>query len=305
MLAFTLYALFIRRRSNDFLGVHSFFVPERLNRLSLYSYSKLINLNLLTPTTQFGPFKMTNSIAIRTTLTISFTLLLCNSIVQAQDDVPAVVENQTAPTAKQVESLVPSTNVISTEKAVDKLQRAAKKPNPALPQVQPGERVTNPDHLILNLDTTLGGIEVKGTKPIDYGYKGPGDMRTHLWNAHSSELIANGITENRIMAMTVPEVQQWHNFFHGVEGSPEHHDDDDHASHASTIVQPTTGPASSFYFDELGNQIFIFENSEYVDPGFPQPEFEQPEIIYEGGFIIQGPASYEFETEMQQTILNP
>ena len=55
----------------------------------------------------------------------------------------------------------------------------------------------------------------------DIGYKGPGDMRTHLWKDHSADLQRNGISHAKLMAMPMPLVQKWHNFFHGSEGSPE------------------------------------------------------------------------------------
>ena len=55
----------------------------------------------------------------------------------------------------------------------------------------------------------------------DWGYEGPGDMKTHLWEGHSDDLQRNGISHAKLMAMPMPLVQKWHNFFHGSEGSPE------------------------------------------------------------------------------------
>ena len=59
-----------------------------------------------------------------------------------------------------------------------------------------------------------------GFGPNDVGYIGPGDMRTHLWNDHSSDLLANGITNATLMSMPMAKVQKWHNFFHGTEDQP-------------------------------------------------------------------------------------
>ncbi len=55
----------------------------------------------------------------------------------------------------------------------------------------------------------------------DYGYEGPGDMRTHLWNDHSDDLMANGVSRSQLDMMSMETVQKWHNFFHGSEGRPE------------------------------------------------------------------------------------
>ncbi len=67
-------------------------------------------------------------------------------------------------------------------------------------------------------------IYSEGTMPPlvsrDYGYDGPGDMRTHLWNDHSSEMKQHGISHDQVMAMPMEKVQKWHNFFHGSEGKP-------------------------------------------------------------------------------------
>jgi len=54
----------------------------------------------------------------------------------------------------------------------------------------------------------------------DYAYSGPGDMRTHLWKDHSSDLKSNGVSKDQLMAMPMSKVQKWHNFFHGTEGRP-------------------------------------------------------------------------------------
>jgi len=55
----------------------------------------------------------------------------------------------------------------------------------------------------------------------DYGYAGPGDMRTHLWNDHSADLKANGVSQEKLMSMPMATVQKWHNFFHGTQGRPQ------------------------------------------------------------------------------------
>ena len=165
---------------------------------------------------------MTQALAIRTTLITSFALLLCTSIVSAQDRAQAIVESPgeilgeiRSVTVNESESFTTSTKLMPTENNAEESNQAKEQLGSAISQARPGERVSNPDHLILNPDTTLGGGLVSGTSAIDVGYAGPGDMRTHLWNGHSRELIANGITENKLMAMTVPEVQKWHNHFHG------------------------------------------------------------------------------------------
>ncbi len=54
----------------------------------------------------------------------------------------------------------------------------------------------------------------------DVGYSGPGDMRTHLWRDHSSDLEGNGISHETLMSMPMDSVQQWHNYFHGTEHAP-------------------------------------------------------------------------------------
>ena len=56
----------------------------------------------------------------------------------------------------------------------------------------------------------------------NYGYSGPGDMRTHLWKDHGDDLKANGVSKNQLMSMSTETVQKWHNFFHGTEGRPQH-----------------------------------------------------------------------------------
>ena len=63
-----------------------------------------------------------------------------------------------------------------------------------------------------------GGIHI--ISPC-YGYSGPGDMRTHLWNDHADDLKANGISEEQLNSMPMETVQKWHNFFHGTQGKPE------------------------------------------------------------------------------------
>ena len=241
---------------------------------------------------------MTQAVAIRTSL---FTLLLCNSIVNAQDVVPTVVENPSVPVVES-ESIATPIEVLSVEKnAIEsnptKKQPGSKQLGSEFPQARPGERVTNPAHEILNLDTKLGGVEIKGEKFTDFGYLGPGDMRTHLWNAHSKELIENGITEFKLMAMTAPEVQKWHNYFHGVEGSPEHpHDDHDQND---TIVQPSTMPLSPTYvYDPVYGTVIDGSYGYY--PEFPQSVIGQPGIVYEQGVIIQESTP----GQMQPTILN-
>ena len=55
----------------------------------------------------------------------------------------------------------------------------------------------------------------------DYGYDGPGDMRTHLWDHHASDLKSNGISQSQLNSMPMSTVQKWHNFFHGSEGRPQ------------------------------------------------------------------------------------
>lgn len=54
----------------------------------------------------------------------------------------------------------------------------------------------------------------------DIGYIGPGDMRTHLWEDHSSDLQANGISKAVLTSMPMASVQKWHNYFHGTEAAP-------------------------------------------------------------------------------------
>ena len=234
---------------------------------------------------------MTQPVAIRTILLSSFTLLLCNSIVFAQvvipvgipADVPGVVEGQLMPVI-QSELIAPSPKAKSSKKNVSRSKRARLQRGSKIKQARPGERVTNPDHEILNHDTTLGGVAVNGTSSTDMGYLGPGDMRTHLWNGHSKELVANGITEHKLMAMTVPEVQKWHNYFHGVEGSPEHHEDDEQG-HRETIVQPSMPPSPN-YADETVYGTIVIENSMYNGFEYSQPIDGQFGIIYEQGVII-------------------
>ncbi len=55
----------------------------------------------------------------------------------------------------------------------------------------------------------------------DVGYNGPGDMRTHLWRDHSSDLEENGISHETLMSMPIESVQKWHNYFHGTEHAPD------------------------------------------------------------------------------------
>lgn len=67
----------------------------------------------------------------------------------------------------------------------------------------------------------LGYVETTGAiHSKDIGYMGPGDMRTHLWEHHASDLQANGISQAALMSMPMPTVQKWHNYFHGTEGAP-------------------------------------------------------------------------------------
>ena len=54
----------------------------------------------------------------------------------------------------------------------------------------------------------------------DYAYDGPGDMRTHLWNDHQQEMIAQGLTQSQVQSMSLATAQKWHNFFHGSGGLP-------------------------------------------------------------------------------------
>lgn len=134
-------------------------------------------------------------------------------------------------------------------------------------------------------------------------------MRTHLWNGHSNELIENGITEHKLMAMTKPEVQQWHNYFHGVEGSPDDHLDDDEQSRAITFVEQTTMPLSPNYVGEPVDETIDYEmivdgHYEYDNSAYSQSGYGQSEFIYEQGIIIEGATSYEFETQIQPTILS-
>ena len=71
-----------------------------------------------------------------------------------------------------------------------------------------------------------GGF-IQGEAPMehiispDYGYKGPGDMRTHLWKDHGEDLKANGVSKDQLEAMSMETVQKWHNFFHGTQGRPQ------------------------------------------------------------------------------------
>ena len=246
---------------------------------------------------------MTHAIAIRISFITSLTLLLCSSIVCAQDDVTAIVGDLSVP-ASESESMAKSTDKLSAEKSVDKSDSSEKQPSSETKQARPGERVTNPDHDILNSDTKLGGVEIKGEKLTDYGYLGPGDMRTHLWNGHSNELIENGITENKLMAMSVPEVQKWHNHFHGVDGSPEHdHVDGEHNDHETIAEQPVTNP-SPIYADESGEGTIVYESSVYDDSGYSQPMYGEPENVYGGGVVVGESSVYGFETPMEPMILN-
>lgn len=246
---------------------------------------------------------MTQSVALRTTLITSFTLLACNAIVCAQDGFTAVAEDGSV-LIGVVEPVTTSTNEMPAEQNVDQSDSADEQPGSPIAQAQPGERVTNPNHLILNLDTMLGGVEIKGTSSRDYGYLGPGDMRTHLWNGHANELIENGITENKLMAMTVPEVQKWHNYFHGAEGSPEHSHDDDEHSHLDTIVQQPAMPSSLTYVDESGYGTVVYEAFDYDISEYPQSVYDQSEIIYEDGVIFESSTAYEFEDQFQSTFLD-
>lgn len=59
-----------------------------------------------------------------------------------------------------------------------------------------------------------------GTQPHDIGYIGPGDMRTHLWREHGSDLSAAGMDYHRVMSLSAAAAQSWHNYFHGAESNP-------------------------------------------------------------------------------------
>ena len=223
--------------------------------------------------------------AIRTFLLTSFSLLVCTSIVFAQDAIPTVVKSRSVP-LNELESAATSTKVMAAEKNVDQSKKVKKQSAATIEQARPGERVFNPAHLILNLDTTLGGVPVNGSGPNDFGYLGPGDMRTHLWNSHSTELIANGITEFKLMAMTVPEVQKWHNYFHGAEGSPENSHKDGEQDHFDTIVEHPTTTSSTTNIDDPVYGTIVYENS-VLDSGYLYSVDGQPEIIYEQGIIVE------------------
>lgn len=71
-----------------------------------------------------------------------------------------------------------------------------------------------------NMGSTYNSQDFGGEMSKDVGYEGPGDMRTHLWSDHASDLQREGISQGILMAMPLPLVQQWHNYFHGTEGSP-------------------------------------------------------------------------------------
>lgn len=237
---------------------------------------------------------MTKAHPFFTTLTTSLALLWCSSHVSAQESVATIVGTLTAMDS-QPEPVAPSTNVTSPQKSANQSSPANKRPTARLPQARPGERVTNPEHGILNPDTKLGGVVVNGPNPNDYGYLGPGDMRTHLWNGHSSELIENGITENKLMAMTVPEVQKWHNYFHGAQSHPDHHDDHDHAhAQVNTIIHQPEVLSTPSMIGGPAQGTIVYENSEYGNSVHPQFFNAQPEIIYEQGVIIEGSTSYDF-----------
>ena len=246
---------------------------------------------------------MTQASAIRITFIFSLMLLLCDSIVCAEEGFTALSQNRPVP-VKESESTKMPADVKSAEKDVVKLDTQKKQPDSEkseIAQARPGERVTNPDHAILNPDTTLGGVAVNGTGINDFGYLGPGDMRTHLWNAHSKELIENGITENKLMAMTQPEVQKWHNHFHGAEGSPEHDDHDN----SDTIDGQTKTPQSSTYDDDpFGEATTVDGNYEYSNSGYPDVVYGESEIIYDQGVIIGESMPYQYETPMESTTLN-
>ena len=126
---------------------------------------------------------MTHLLALRTTLLTSFTLLLCSSIVGAQDS-DAIADENRAVLLDELNSIATSINELSVEKKVDepseakpseaepgqaKPSQATKQPDSTMPQARPGERVTNPDHEILNSDTKLGGVAITGSSPTDYG----------------------------------------------------------------------------------------------------------------------------------------
>lgn len=67
------------------------------------------------------------------------------------------------------------------------------------------------------------GFSAQGGHIIDpnFGYSGPGDMRTHLWNDHAADLRANGVSQGQLMSMSMATVQRWHNYFHGSQGRPQ------------------------------------------------------------------------------------
>ena len=70
----------------------------------------------------------------------------------------------------------------------------------------------------LTTSDEFGGLPV--IVDPNYGYKGPGDMRTHLWNDHHSEMSDNGFTEAQVLSMSLDTAQKWHNYFHGTQGLP-------------------------------------------------------------------------------------
>lgn len=237
---------------------------------------------------------MTKALATSTTLMTFFTLLGCNALVFAQESVTTIIGTMTV-MENDSEPLAPPTHLKSAQTNVDQSGPAVLPPRVTMPEARPGERVTNPEHGILNPDTKLGGVVVNGPNPNDYGYLGPGDMRTHLWNGHSSELIENGITENKLMAMTVPEVQKWHNYFHGAQSHPDHHDDHDHAhAQVNTIIHQPEVLSTPSMIGGPAQGTIVYENSEYGNSVHPQFFNAQPEIIYEQGVIIEGSTSYDF-----------
>jgi len=256
---------------------------------------------------------MTQAVAIRTTLITLLALLMSSMMVCAQNDVTTFVGTLAVPDDESG-PISMSTNVISAERNSDKSNTEKNQPATATPQARPGERVTNPDHLILNFDTNLGGAGVNGPNPTDIGYLGPGDMRTHLWNDHSNELIDNGITEHKLMAMKVAEVQKWHNHFHGVGGSPEYHLNDGEQYQLDTIVQQSAMPPSVAYVEKPVNRTIFsgaistatidYENSAYNDSEQSPQVYGQFEIVHEQAVIIDRSVHYAVETPMQSNILN-
>lgn len=247
---------------------------------------------------------MTKALTLLNRLIICLALTCCIPPASAQEAGPTlngtvtVVFNESKPIATSTNFKTKPTHDSGEQVSSSKTQ-----PAPKSPQSRPGERVTNPEHLILNSDTKLGGVAVNGPNPNDHGYLGPGDMRTHLWNGHSRELIQNGITENKLMAMMQPEVQKWHNYFHHAGGHPEHDSHPNHISHADHNYQqplphhgslgqqpaPTTSP---IYFDQPAEGIIVYGNSQFDQLPHYDHSVYAPETIAPQGVIIEGSTFY-------------